>query len=84
MINIDVHKTHCCSIHGCKYGQDDICPVVQGIVKQKYPCEDCSFEGDQINEMTLKELMIEEQELVQGLKFIVKRKKDLKNERSKG
>lgn len=36
-------STHCCDIHGCKYGYDD-CPVVLKQVKQEYPCEDCSFE----------------------------------------
>ncbi len=39
-----VHQTHCCSIHGCKYG-DYECPVEKGIIKQDYPCESCS-EGD--------------------------------------
>ena len=34
------HETHCCSTHGCKYGDDD-CPVVLGQVKQVYRCEDC-------------------------------------------
>jgi len=38
--NIDVHKSHCCSEHGCKYG-DDLCPVVLGKVIQEFPCEDC-------------------------------------------
>ena len=36
-----VHKTHCCIQHGCKYGDDD-CPVVLGIIKQEYVCEDCT------------------------------------------
>lgn len=35
-----VHEHHCCSKHGCKYGNDD-CPVVLGQVKQVYRCEDC-------------------------------------------
>ena len=35
-----VHNTHCCSKHGCKYGDED-CPVSIGISKQKYPCEYC-------------------------------------------
>jgi hypothetical protein len=35
-----VHENHCCSEHGCKYGDED-CPVVLGLIKQKYPCEDC-------------------------------------------
>jgi len=38
-----VHQTHCCSKHGCKYGEDD-CPVANGIIKQDYPCEACDYE----------------------------------------
>ena len=40
MGNIGVHQTHCCIIHGCKYGQKD-CPVTNAEVKQTYLCEDC-------------------------------------------
>lgn len=35
-----VHEEHCCAKHGCKYG-DKNCPVVIGLTKQHYPCEDC-------------------------------------------
>jgi len=35
------HRSHCCKEHGCKYGGQN-CPVVKGIVKQDFPCEDCS------------------------------------------
>lgn len=38
---MSVHSTHCCKIHGCKYGDED-CPVVNGEEVQEYPCEDCS------------------------------------------
>lgn len=38
--NWGVHITHCCSDHGCKYGDID-CPVAIDLVKQKYKCEDC-------------------------------------------
>lgn len=40
---IGVHKTHCCILHGCKYGDHD-CPVVNAEVRQDYFCETCSFE----------------------------------------
>lgn len=43
----DVHTEHCCSIHGCKYGDDD-CTVAGGAKKQSSPCEECSM--DQIDE----------------------------------
>lgn len=36
----DVHETHCCSEHGCKYGDID-CPVEIGLIKQRYKCEFC-------------------------------------------
>jgi hypothetical protein len=39
---IGVHQTHCCIIHGCKYGNKD-CPVVLGEIDQTYLCEDCSW-----------------------------------------
>lgn len=39
-----VHKTHCCVIHGCKYGDED-CPVVGGEIEQQYTCEYCDFDG---------------------------------------
>lgn len=35
-----VHETHCCVIHGCKYGDED-CPVERVETKQEYPCEYC-------------------------------------------
>lgn len=35
-----VHATHCCTRHGCKYG-DASCPVVRGTARQEYPCEYC-------------------------------------------
>lgn len=40
----DVHTTHCCIEHGCKYGDDD-CHVANGSVPQEYPCEECGMEG---------------------------------------
>jgi len=39
-MNTGVHAAHCCIIHGCKYNNDD-CPVTNGRVEQKYPCEGC-------------------------------------------
>lgn len=33
-------STHCCDLHGCKYGYDD-CPVVMKVEKQKFICETC-------------------------------------------
>lgn len=38
------HRTHCCALHGCKYGEDD-CPVVSGEITQDYRCEFCEDDG---------------------------------------
>lgn len=37
---IGVHITHCCIVHGCKYGDKD-CPVILGNKDQQYLCESC-------------------------------------------
>ena len=37
-----VHRTHCCVLHGCKYGDED-CPVWNKKIKQDYPCEECGW-----------------------------------------
>lgn len=37
----DVHTRHCCSIHGCKYGDDD-CTVFHMGALQEHECEVCS------------------------------------------
>jgi len=42
---VGVHVTHCCVVHGCKYGDKD-CPVATGELDQKYPCEDCHSPHD--------------------------------------
>ena len=53
-----VHETHCCINHSCKYGDID-CPVVLGIIKQKYLCESCSWtvvrSWELINKLFIKE-----------------------------
>lgn len=43
-----VHTSHCCRVHGCKYGDWD-CPVWLVEKAQEYPCEMCDYyyeEGD--------------------------------------
>jgi hypothetical protein len=39
----DVHTEHCCSDHGCKYGDND-CTVTTGKANQSFPCMDCDLE----------------------------------------
>lgn len=41
---VEVHRTHCCVLHGCKYGDED-CPVVKGKIKQDFICEQCENDG---------------------------------------
>ena len=43
-MSIGVHQRHCCVLHSCKYGDED-CPVVDGTVRQEFPCESCHDEG---------------------------------------
>ena len=43
----DTHTEHCCSIHGCKYGNHD-CTVVMGIKEQSFPCEDCYDDAEKL------------------------------------
>lgn len=40
--NDRVHVEHCCAKHGCKYGEDDLCPVVYGRVRQVRLCDVCA------------------------------------------
>lgn len=44
-MNIGVHTSHCCALHGCKYG-DENCPVVLKTHKQEYDCESCDYDKE--------------------------------------
>jgi hypothetical protein len=39
-VGTNVHTSHCCSKHGCKYGDED-CPVVSHGAMQLCLCEEC-------------------------------------------
>ena len=59
-----VRSTHCCVLHGCKYGDED-CPVATGIVKQEYVCETCNVHYgintlDELNQYILLEKTAQE------------------------
>lgn len=41
-MNIGVHTSHCCKHHGCKYGEDETCPVVLGDAEGNAGCEYCA------------------------------------------
>lgn len=54
-MNIEVHRTHCCVIHGCKYGwqvglEGWVCPVASGEIVQEYPCEQCDWAKQEYEE----------------------------------
>lgn len=44
----DVHTEHCCSRHGCKYGDND-CTVVNRREPQSFPYEECDDETSEID-----------------------------------
>jgi len=54
---LNVHRSHCCVIHGCKYGDDENCPVVTKKYGQVHPCMDCEEENEQEGRMS-KNLLI--------------------------
>ena len=41
----DVHTEHCCAEHGCKYGEEDFCPVWLGYKRQSYGY----WDGEQVH-----------------------------------
>ena len=42
-----VHETHCCVVHGCKYG-DSNCPIELGLTKQRFCCEMCEEDENEL------------------------------------
>lgn len=40
--NDGAHRSHCCQLHGCKYGHDDCIVKLYG--NQEYPCYVCTEE----------------------------------------
>lgn len=47
-----VHQIHCCTDHGCSYGELSECPVFRKDVPQIYPCEFCSLNIDELTDAT--------------------------------
>lgn len=57
VVNRDaVHRSHCCSVHGCKYAmdqqQENECPVSNGTIQQDHPCEHCDFHAEGLKQAT--------------------------------
>lgn len=55
-LRIGVHVTHCCVVHGCKYG-DNNCPVADGTVEQDGPDEACYDLSQQWPTSTLAQIL---------------------------
>lgn len=73
--NDGVHARHCCSRHGCKYGdmkwdsevEDWVpsdCPVANDCIKQEGPCQYCI---DPVEARQDIKVILEEIEFVEGL-----------------
>jgi hypothetical protein len=68
---MSAHATHCCRIHFCKYYPDGSkCPVKTGEEVQMYPCEVCTYEGDDGG------INLEPGEVVYTLKIVARRAPD--------
>lgn len=59
---LSVHDSHCCKVHGCKYGDDD-CPVYTGS-EQGVMCEMCEWDLHDPVQIELRELRDEVKRLV--------------------
>lgn len=58
--NIGTHITHCCIVHGCKYGHED-CTVVNAEYQQEYLCEYCTDVYEKMYNMEkIKKIFIKE------------------------
>lgn len=61
MIHDEVHQQHCCKIHGCKYNEPG-CPVINEIVVQAWPCEECEVDlDDDLIRIENEEILAEEE-----------------------
>jgi len=65
-IEKDVHTRHCCSVHGCKYG-DEECTVATLQKPQSYPCEMCEWEQEEIDHMSDYEKLAKATKILQSL-----------------
>lgn len=68
---LSVHDAHCCSTHGCKYGDED-CPVILGI-EPGIECEECYEDNYRamVEDIELNRLRVENKILSQKLKKYV-------------
>lgn len=69
-----VHITHCCALHGCKYGDYD-CPVTNALASQEYMCEEC--ESEVVNPIFSDKPIIVNVSILDGLNIFFNAKKFL-------
>lgn len=68
---VNTHASHCCILHGCKYGPDETCPVCRGYIKQKYPCEECDDYQEKINKLIDEQLIVDiENEIYNKMEYV--------------
>lgn len=60
----EVHGSHCCVRHGCKYGDSD-CPVASARIEQLYPCEDCSPSLAVVDPVVVQEIPNNDESLIE-------------------
>lgn len=68
---MSAHSTHCCSTHGCKYGDED-CPVVLGTdpgISEEW-CEDCQYDKNDPEVQERKRLKAENAKMREVLEWI--------------
>lgn len=68
---MSVHGTHCCTTHGCKYGDED-CPVVLGTesgIAEEW-CEMCEWDANDPSVQEQKRLQEENKKLLEVLEWI--------------
>lgn len=70
----DVHITHCCALHGCKYCNED-CPVTNALASQEYMCEEC--EGEVVSPIFSDKPIIVNVSILDGLNIFFNVKKFL-------
>jgi len=51
----NMHTSHCCVQHGCKYG-DNNCPVTKLQAKQNHECSQCCRQKEQPEHVRVKNL----------------------------
>lgn len=71
---VDVHDSHCCKKHGCKYNSQD-CTVESGL-HQGIKCEMCEFDDEYRQKLCTEYDLVERGKLVEYLESYMKKTQD--------